>query len=142
VTEVVENPTLPAPAPDVAAELTQFWAATSEGRLLIPRCTACGKSFWYPRPICPLCHSTAIDWEEASGRAIVYTFSIVRRGLGVYADAPYVLAYVDLAEGPRIMTNIVDCDVESVAIGQPVQLVFHRTSEGTALPRFRPVTPA
>jgi uncharacterized OB-fold protein len=138
VSEVIENPSLPAPAPDVAPELAEFWAATAGGRLLIPRCTECGQAFWYPRPICPNCHSTAIAWEQASGHGVIYTFSIVRRGLGVYADAPYVLAYVDLAEGPRVMTNIVDCDVESVEIGQPVELIFHRTADGTALPRFRP----
>ncbi len=138
MTDVIDDPTLPAPAPAVAPELAEFWAATSEGRLLIPRCDACGQTYWYPRPICPLCHSTSITWEQASGVGTVYTFSIVRRGMGVYADAPYVLAYVDLAEGPRIMTNIVDCDIEAVEIGQPVELVFHRTSEGTALPRFRP----
>jgi hypothetical protein len=69
----------------------------------------------------------------------VYTFSVVRRGIGAYADAPYVLAYVELAEGPRVMTNIVDCDVDSVRIGQEVELVFHRASAETALPRFRPV---
>jgi uncharacterized OB-fold protein len=139
MSQVIDEPSLPAPAPEVAAELRDFWAATGEGRLLLPRCTACGEAFWYPRPICPRCHSTDIEWEEASGAGTVYTFSIVRRGMGVYADAPYVLAYVDLAEGPRVMTNIVDCDVEAVEIGQPVELVFHRTADGNALPRFRPV---
>jgi uncharacterized OB-fold protein len=138
--EIVEEPDLPAPAPEVAPELAEFWAATSEGRLLLRRCTACGEPIWYPRPICPFCHSTATVWEQASGRGHVYTYSVVRRGMGVYADALYVLAYVELAEGPRVMTNIVGCDVDSVRVGQEVELVFHRTGEGTALPRFRPVT--
>jgi uncharacterized protein len=139
--EVVDEPSLPAPAPEVSAELREFWDATGDGRLLLRRCTACGEAIWYPRPICPFCHSTETTWEQASGYGRVYTFSIVRRGMGVYADAPYVLAYVELAEGPRMMTNIVDCDVESVEIGQPVELVFHRTSDGNALPRFRPRRP-
>jgi hypothetical protein len=136
--EVVEAPALPAPAPEVSPELAEFWAATSDGRLLLRRCTACGEPIWYPRPVCPFCHSTETVWEQASGRGHVYTYSVVRRGMGVYADAPYVLAYVQLDEGPRVMTNIVACDVDSVRIGQPVEVVFHRTAEGTALPRFRP----
>ena len=138
--EVVDEPGMPTPVPEVAPELAEFWAATSEGRLLLRRCTACGEAIWYPRPICPFCHSTATVWEQASGSGHVYTFSVVRRGIGAYADAPYVLAYVELAEGPRVMTNIVDCDLDSVRIGQEVELVFHRASESTALPRFRPVT--
>jgi uncharacterized OB-fold protein len=136
--EVVQNPSLFAPAPEVAPELAEFWAATAEGRLLLRRCTVCAEAIWYPRPICPFCHSTRTVWEQASGRGHIYTFSVVRRGMGGYADAPYVLAYVELAEGPRVMTNIVDCDADRVEIGQAVELVFHRTAEGTALPRFRP----
>jgi uncharacterized OB-fold protein len=136
--EIVENPALVAPAPEVAAELKVFWEATGEGRLLFRRCHACGEAIWYPRPICPFCHSTDTSWEQASGRGHIYTYSVVRRGMGSYADAPYVLAYVELVEGPRVMTNIVDCDVDRVEIGQSVELVFHRTADGNALPRFRP----
>jgi len=139
MSEVVESPGLPAPPPDVAPELAEFWAATEEGRLLLRRCTACGEPIWYPRPVCPFCHSTETVWVEASGRAQVYTYSIVRRGIGPYAETPYVLAYVQLEEGPRVMTNIVDCDPASVHIGQAVEAVFHRTAAGPALPRFRPV---
>jgi uncharacterized OB-fold protein len=139
--EVVAEPTLATPVPEIAPELAEFWTATTQGRLLLRRCTACGEAHWYPRTACPFCHSTATVWEEASGRGTVYTFSVVRRGLGGYADAPYVLAYVQLAEGPRVMTNIVDCAIESVAIGQEVEVVFHRASDDAALPRFRPVVP-
>jgi uncharacterized protein len=138
--EIVETPELAAPVPEVAPELREFWAATAEGRLLLRRCTACGEAIWYPRPICPFCHSTATVWEQASGAGTIYTFSVVRRGAGPYAGAPYVLAYVELSEGPRMMTNIVDCPVDDVRIGQPVELVFHRTEEGMALPRFRPAS--
>jgi uncharacterized protein len=137
---VVEEPGFPAPDPQVAPELAEFWAATGEGRLLLRHCTACGEFIWYPRPFCPFCHSTATEWVPAGGRGHVYTFSVVRRGIGAYAGTTYVLAYVQLAEGPRIMTNIVDCDPESVRVGQEVELVFHRTAAGPALPRFRPVT--
>jgi uncharacterized OB-fold protein len=140
VFEVVDEPALATPDPEIAPELAEFWAATSQGRFLIRRCTACGEAHWYPRLVCPFCHSTQTEWEDASGRGTVYTFSVVRRGIGDYAAAPYVLAYVELAEGPRMMTNIVDCDVDAVQVGQPVQVVFHRASANAALPRFRPVS--
>jgi uncharacterized OB-fold protein len=133
---------LPAPAPVVLPEIKQFWDATAEGKLLLPRCEDCQAFIWYPRAFCPACGSLHIRWEQASGRGSVYSFTINRRGT---ADLPeyrqvgaYVLAYVELEEGPRVLTNIVDCDPESVRIGQAVELVFHDTGQGTALPRFRP----
>jgi uncharacterized OB-fold protein len=140
VFEVVAEPSLATPAPEIQPELRDFWAATLEGKLLVPRCTACGQAHWYPRMICPFCHSTELAWEPATGSGTVYTFSIVRRGMGDYGAAPYVLAYVELAEGPRVITNLVDCEPESVEIGQAVELVFHRASDEAALPRFRPVS--
>ena len=104
----------------------------------------CQAVIWYPRPFCPACASTHVEWIEASGRGTVYSFTVNRRGqadLADYKDAGvYVLAYVELAEGPRMMTNIVDCDPDTVRIGQAVEVVFHDTGQGTALPRFRPAT--
>jgi uncharacterized protein len=133
---------MPTPAPLVQPEVKVFWDATAEGRLLLPKCTKCGTYIWFPRPFCPACGSLDIEWVRASGRGTVYSYTINRRGGGdlpEYKEAPpYVLAYVQLEEGPRIMTNIVDCDVESVRIGQTVEVVFHDTGQGTALPRFRP----
>jgi uncharacterized OB-fold protein len=133
---------LPAPAPVVLPEIKTFWDATAAGKLLLPRCEDCGHVIWYPRPFCPDCGSLRVNWIEASGRGTVYSFTINRRGT---ADLPeyrqvgtYVLAYVELEEGPRVMTNIVDCEPESVRIGQAVQVVFHDTGQGSALARFRP----
>jgi len=94
---------------------------------------------WYPRFLCPDCHGTETSWFEASGRGTIYTFTIVRRGQGPYANAaPYVAAYVELEEGPRILTNIVDVAVDQVRIGMPVEVVWHDTGEGSALYRFTP----
>ena len=133
---------LPAPAPFVNTEIKPFWDATVEGRLLLPRCQDCQAVIWFPRPFCPECASTRVDWFQASGRGTVYSYTVNRRGgadLPEYRNAGvYVLAYVELEEGPRLMTNIVDCDPDSVRIGQPVEVVFHDTGQGTALPRFRP----
>ena len=132
----------PAPAPVVHPEVKVFWDATAEGRLLLPRCQDCRTVIWFPRPYCPACGSLNVTWIEASGRGTIYTFTVNRRGAGDLAEYrqvdPYVLAYVELEEGPRVMTNIVDCDPDTVAIGQAVEVVFHDTGQGTALPRFRP----
>jgi uncharacterized protein len=133
---------LPAPAPFVNPEVKPFWDATAQGRLLLPRCQDCQAFIWYPRPYCPECASLHIEWVDASGRGTIYSYTINRRG---QADLPeyrsagvYVVAYVELDEGPRMLTNIVDCDPDSVRIGQPVEVVFHDTGQGSALPRFRP----
>lgn len=139
MTDVVVERTLPAPAPLVNAETKRFWDATREGKLLLARCKACATVIWYPRAFCPECSSFDVDWFEASGRGRVYSYTINRRGQGDYRDLSYVLAYVELEEGPRMLTNIVNCDVDDVAVGQAVQLVFHDTPAGPALPRFRPV---
>ena len=133
---------LPAPPPFVHPEVKPFWEATAEGRLVLPKCLECDTLIWYPRPFCPNCASTRVDWIAASGRGSIYSFTVNRRGqadLAAYREAGvYVLAYVELEEGPRVMTNIVDCDPDSVRIGQQVEVVFHDTGQGTALPRFRP----
>lgn len=130
---------LPAPAPYVNPETKPYWDATTEGRLLLRHCRACDTVIWYPRSLCPECGSLDTEWIESGGRGTIFTFSVNRRGAGAYRDAsPYVLAYVELEEGPRMMTNIVDCDIDAIAIGDPVEVVFHDTGEGAALPRFRP----
>jgi uncharacterized OB-fold protein len=140
---MITEQVLPAPAPFVLPEVKQFWDATAEGRLLLPRCVECAAVIWYPRPFCPQCASTRVEWIEASGHGTVYSFTVNRRGvadLPAYRDAGvYVLAYVELDEGPRVMTNVVDCDPDGVRIGQRVEVVFHDTGQGTALPRFRPI---
>ena len=138
----VSEKVLPAPAPFVQPEIKTFWDATAEGKLLLPKCTECSAVIWFPRPFCPECASTSVEWVQASGKGTVYSFTVNRRGV---ADVPayrgageYVLAYVELDEGPRIMTNIVECEPNAVRVGQNVELVFHDTGEGTALTRFRP----
>jgi hypothetical protein len=139
---MISEQVLPAPAPFVNPEIKPFWDATAEGRLVLPRCQDCQAVIWYPRPFCPECASTRVEWVPASGRGTVYSFTVNRRGTADLHDyrnvGVYVLAYVELEEGPRVMTNIVDCDPDSVRIGQQVEVVFHDTGQGTALPRFHP----
>jgi uncharacterized OB-fold protein len=136
----VRQPVLPAPEPVINPDTAEFWKATAEGRLLATRCGDCDAVIWYPRPQCPFCHGTNTRWVQLSGRGTVYSYSVVHRAAGEWKGVtPYVLAYVELAEGPRVMTNVVDCDVAQVGIGDAVEVVFEDTGNGSALPRFRPL---
>ena len=134
------QPALPAPPPAVNPETTAFWAATADGRLLLKRCLDCGAVIWYPRAICPACASLRTEWIEAAGRGRVYSYTVNHRGEGAYQGSPpFVLGYVELDEGPRMMTNLVGVDLAELAVGMPVEVVFHDTGNGSALPRFQPL---
>ena len=131
---------LPTRAPVRTHETGPFWDGCAAGRLVLPRCTRCNELIWYPRRFCPFCGSTAVEWVEVSGRGTIYSFTIMRQGSGPFRGVvPYVLAYVELTEGPRLLTNIVDADPDSLEVGQPVTVVFEPAGETDALPRFRPV---
>jgi uncharacterized protein len=120
-------------APPVNLETQHFWDAAKDGKLLIKKCAACGEVHFYPRPFCPFCFSDKVDWQEASGHGTIYTYSVMRR-----TPVPYAIAYVELAEGPRLMTNIVDCDLDQIKIGQAVRLVFKPSDGGPPVPMFTP----
>lgn len=128
------------PSPDL--ETQPFWDAAKEGRLLIRHCTACDEYHFYPRPFCPNCWSEAVEWHDASGRATLYTWSVVyQNDLPPWpARVPYVAAVVDLAEGPRMQTNVVDCEFDALTDGLELEVVFQETSEDFTIPVFRPVT--
>jgi uncharacterized OB-fold protein len=133
--------TLPNPAPMVTQANAEFWAATAEGRFQLQRCNECDTVLWFPRRHCPSCWAENVSTFDANGKGVIYSFTIIRKGAMAYKDSgPFVVAYVELAEGPRVMTNIVDCDVETVKVGMPVEVVFHDTGGGNALYRFRPVS--
>ena len=136
------NPSpLPAMAPPVTVETAEFWKATTEGKLLLKRCDnpECQTVIWYPRAMCPVCGSLETSWFEASGKGTIYTYTIVHRGQGPWKDvAPYVTAYVELEEGPRVMTNIVGVEPQSVEVGMAVEVTFDDTGQGSALYRFTP----
>lgn len=134
---------LPTPPVIVNPETKRYWDGAAEGILFLPKCEDCGHIVWYPRSICPKCGSRHLAWIEGCGRGTIYSYTVIHRGEGAYKNAtPYVVAYVELEEGPRVYTNIVDCDPESVAIGQAVEIVFANADEGGALPRFRPASAA
>ena len=132
--------TLPTPAPTVTQANAAFWAATAEGRFQLQRCNECDTVLWFPRRHCPSCWTENVSTFDASGKGVVYSFTVIRKGAMAYKESgPFVIAYVELAEGPRVMTNLVDCDVETVKVGMPVEVVWHDTGQGNALYRFRPV---
>ena len=121
------------PAPEANPETRPFWEAAAEGRLLIKKCGSCGQPHYYPRAICPFCFGDASEWVQASGQGTIYSYSVMRR-----VPVPYALAYVALEEGVTMMTNIVDCDLDALRIGQRVQVVFKPTEGGPPVPMFRP----
>ena len=126
------------PTPDDHTQA--FWDAARQGRLLIKRCAACRRAHYYPRPFCPYCWSPDVSWEEASGRGSLYTYSVVHQNdLPPFNERlPYVAAIVELDEGPRAMTNVVNCELESLRVGMAVEVEFRAISEDVSIPVFRP----
>ncbi len=120
------------PAPPQTPESAPFYAAAAAGRFLLRRCTQCGRTHWYPRALCPFCFG-ATAWEAHDGRGTIYSYSVMRR-----VTPNYAIAYVALAGGPTLMTNLVDCDFDALRIGQPVRLVFRPSADGTPVACFTP----
>jgi uncharacterized OB-fold protein len=112
-------------------EIREFWQAAERGEFLLPRCADCGEVHWFPRAACPSCRSGSLRWERARGRATLHTFTVLDRPSG-----RTLLAYVQLEEGPLMLTNVVDADVASLRIGMPLQVAFRRTPEGRNAPVF------
>ena len=123
---------LPEPVLNVGDE--RYFEAAKEGKLLLKKCKDCNEVHHYPRGICPFCFSTNVDWIEAKGTGTIYSYSVTRRA----GPIPYCIAYVTLDEGVTMMTNIVDCDLDTVRIGQKVKLTFKKTEGGYAIPMFTP----
>jgi uncharacterized OB-fold protein len=134
---------LPVAIPAVMLESQPFWDGLAARQLRLQRCGDCDAVVWYPRGLCPRCGSLNLAWFTASGQGVVYSYTVVRRTAGPFAAAtPYVVAYVELAEGPRVLTNVVGCEPERVSIGQRVECVFDTGEQGRALLRFRPAPDA
>jgi len=126
--------------PTIEADTAPWWQAAAEGRLLLRRCRSCAAAHLYPRPFCPACWSDDVVWEQASGAAVLYSYSVVRfNDLPPFAErVPYVAAIVELAEGPRLTTNLVDCELDDLTVGMPLQVTFRHDADAPAAPVFRP----
>jgi uncharacterized OB-fold protein len=138
---------VPAGQPEADAFTRVYWDAAARGRLLVRRCRGCGRAHHYPREFCPFCWGEDVAWEEASGRATLYTWSEVHANdLPPFRDQlPYVAAVVDLEEGPRMMTAIVDCPAAELRIGMALSVSFPTADPAdppaartAAVPVFRP----
>jgi len=129
-----------APQPPTPLPVQPMLDGYAAGRLLLPTCEDCGTAHLYPRAHCPACNSTRIAWREASGRGVVLSFSVVYRAPSAEfaADVPYTVAIIRLAEGPQMMSRVVDLAPEAVRIGLPVRVRFAAVPGGTQMPVFAP----
>ena len=126
--------------PQPTAETAAYWEGCRKHQLLIQRCTQCGHYQFYPRIICTACMSDGVEWVQASGHGQVLSFTVIHRAVSAAykADVPYVLALIELDEGPTMMSNVVEIDAQNVAIGLPVEVVFEEWSDEITIPKFRP----
>ena len=131
------------PLPEVGDPIAEeFYAGCARGELLVQRCVSCGHRQFYPRWCCTACGGD-VEWTVGSGRGTVYTFTIIRQNHAepFRSELPYVVAMIELAEGPRVMSNVTDIDPEIVTIGLPVEVHFAASDDGSVhLPFFRPAT--
>ena len=131
---------LPAPSP----EAQRFWEGAKKHELWIPFCRSCEASYWYPRDFCPHCGSRDVEWRRSAGKGRVYTFAIQYRAFhpGWSNEVPYVTALIDLDEGVRIFSNLVEVEADPRAIHceMPVEVVFEDATDEITLPKFRPVS--
>jgi uncharacterized OB-fold protein len=131
----------PRPVPD--GDTRPYWEGVAKGELRIQRCDACGEYVFYPRALCPRCHAGSLAWVAASGDGTIYSYTVVHQAYGPFAGGvPFVVALVELAEGPRMMTRIVG-EPEAVKIGAPVRVTFEQVAPAgdgngaLVLPYFR-----
>ena len=125
--------------PAITPETEHFWEGTRSGELRLQKCAACNYVYFPPRPFCPQCASTKVDVLGASGRATLYSYVIHHRPVPGFVP-PYSIAVVQLEEGPRMMTNIVETEQtpERLQLDMPLEVVFERMNDEISLPLFRP----
>lgn len=129
------------PLPKPTPETKPYWEAAKQHRLRIQRCRDCARHYFYPRPLCPHCLSRRVDWVDVSGRGLLHTFVINHRAPRKYPlPAPFVIGIVELEEGARLLTQIVDVDPDpkKLRCDIPVEVVFDDVTDEITLPKFRP----
>ena len=129
------------PIPQASPETEHFWAGCKEGKLLLQRCKDTGKAYFPPRPFSPYTGSREVEVFEASGKAKLFSYVINHRPpKGFEDEAPYAIAVVELEEGPRMMTNITECEQtpEALELDMALEVVFEEISDDISLPKFRP----
>ena len=128
------------PLPSIVGETKPYWDSCKRGELVIQKCDSCQEYQFYPRGICAHCWSNDIKWIKATGKGTVWSYTITHqnRTLGFAQDIPYVLALVQLDEGVKMFTNIVECDPNIVTIGMPVEVTFIQANNQISVPYFKP----
>lgn len=131
----------PKPRPVVNPWARPFWDGTREGRLMIQRCEDCATHVFYPRLACPACGGERLVWVQASGRGLVYSYTVVKNNApsAFVADLPYVVAVIRLEEGVQMLSNLVGWSESTLRCDLPVEVVFEPLDENFVLPKFRPV---
>ena len=130
-------PQLPASFLAIDSDSRPYWEGLKQGELRIQRCTACSRYVFYPRSLCPYCHSDQLSWEVASGRGEIYTYTVAHQGFGAFAaEVPFIVALVELEEGVRLMSRIIDAPREQVTVGAAVIVTFEPVAEDLTLPYF------
>jgi hypothetical protein len=126
--------------PVIDAESAPFWAATRQHRLLIRHCHACGRPHFYPRHYCPHCWSDDCEWRPASGRGRVYSYTVIHHtDVAPFKEMlPYIVALIDLEEGVRLTSSIVEATPDVMHVGMPVEVVYEQITDEVTLPKFRP----
>ena len=136
----MSNETLyPAPTPNADSKV--FWAAAANEELVLRQCTACGERHYPPRHLCPKCWSDALAWTPSAGKGSIYSFTVMHRAPmpEFMKRVPYVVALIDLDEGPRMMANVVGDDALQTAIGDRVGVCYETREGGAKLPQFKRV---
>ena len=132
----------PLPRP-ISPELTRpFWEAAKRHELVMPRCTTCDHLFFYPRSECPRCLSNHLEWVRVSGRGRLHTYTIVYQpaNAAFRDDTPYIYAVVQLDEGPRMVSNVVQCDLDVVKVDMPLEAIFDDVTPECTLVKFKPAS--
>jgi len=126
------------PLPKLNADTMPFWDGCRNHELRFQKCTECGHVRWPPSIICPLCYSNRTEWIRASGKGKVFSFVVYHKAYhpAFEADLPYVVAIVELEEGPHFLTNIVGCDPGAVSCEMPVNVIWEDVTEEFSLPKF------
>ena len=126
---------IPLPVPSRMTE--PFWAGMRQNRLLLQRCKACSAYRWTPQVLCRDCYSEDYEWAEVSGRGTVFSYTVVHRPPLPAFKAPYIVAVIELAEGPLMLTNVIDCDPAALKVGDKVKVAFEKATDEVTLYRFR-----
>ena len=131
----------PLPRPEDPELTAPFWEATKRHELVIPHCPYCDRFFWYPREACPRCLQPGWSWTPVSGRARLHTYTVVMQPAhpAFAEDVPYAFAMIQLHEGVRMMSNIVECDIpDGLEVNMPLEVVFDDVDDEWTLVKFKP----